>query len=174
MTVILRLMNPIIIEPVPATSAALSMANTIKDSIKTRVIAFLAADGVNASSVMEMQDALKDAGAMVDIIAPHLGTISGAANEIIPVNQSFLTAASVLYDAVYVPGGTNSVGTLAADPDAIHFLNEAFRHCKAIAADEDASTGIGGNIFCKKSSARQIEKTGGRRPDYRFGYAISY
>lgn len=152
--------EPTLSEPVPATSAALSMANTIKDSIKTRVIAFLAADGVNAGSVMEMQDALKDAGALVDIIAPHLGTISGAANEIIPVNQSFLTAASVLYDAVYVPGGHNSVGTLAADPDAIHFLNEAFRHCKAIAADEDAVQVLEATYFAKKVAPDRSKKPG--------------
>src|SRR6185295_14607338 len=45
---------------------------------------------------------------------------------------------SVLYDAVYVPGGTNSITTLAGNADAVHFLNEAYRHCKAIAADSAA------------------------------------
>lgn len=127
----------IIVEPEIPTSQALSMANTVKDSIKTRLIAVLVAEGVNAENVMAMQDVLKDAGAMVDIIAPHQGTVNGANKEIVPINQSFLTAASVMYDAVYVPGG-KSVNVLKNNPDAIHFLNEAFRHCKAIAADKDA------------------------------------
>lgn len=148
-----------IVKPVIDTSAALSMANTIKDSIKTRVIAFLVADGVNADSVIAVQDALKDQGAMVDIIAPHLGTVSGANDEIIPINQSFLTAASVLYDAVYVPGGTNSVATLEADPDAVHFLNEAFRHCKAIAADADAKQVLQATYFGKKVKVDSSDKS---------------
>ncbi len=37
------------------------------------------------------------------------------------VDKSLLTVASVLYDAVYVPAGNNSVATIADDPDAIHF-----------------------------------------------------
>jgi catalase len=148
-----------IIKPVVDVSAALSMADTIKDSIKTRVIAFLVADGVNAHSVIAVQDALKDQGAMVDIIAPHLGTVSGAKDEIIPINQSFLTAASVLYDAVYVPGGTNSVATLEANADAVHFLNEAFRHCKAIAADTDAKQVLQATYFGKKIKADSSDKS---------------
>jgi catalase len=40
----------------------------------------------------------------------------------------------VLFDAVYVPGGAASVATLGDDRDAIEFLTESYRHCKAIAA----------------------------------------
>jgi catalase len=39
-----------------------------------------------------------------------------------------------MYDAVYVPGGRQSVDKLKMDGDALHFVNEAFRHCKPIAA----------------------------------------
>lgn len=142
-------------EPLEVTSSldksqALSMASTPKDSIRTRKIAFLVADGVNDESVMNMQEALMDAGAQVEIVAPRLGTVSGENDSIIPVNQSFLTTASVLYDAVYVPGGINSVATLEADPDAIHFLNEAYRHCKAIAGDVDAAQAFRQTYFASK------------------------
>ena len=134
--------NPEAFEPFDFTSsisasAALSMANTVKSSIQTRVVGFLVANGVNEQAVMNMQDALLEAGAMVDIVAPVLGSIKGNKEAIIPVNQSFLTTSSVMYDALYVPGGAASVQTLIQTPDAIHFLNEAFRHCKAIAADAD-------------------------------------
>jgi catalase len=134
-------------------SAALSMANTIKDSIKTRKIAFLVDEGVNDDSVVMLQDALLDQGAVVELIAPRLGTITGKNNTIIPVNKSLLTAASVFYDAVYVPGGANSVGSLAKDHQAIHFLNEAFKHCKAIAADSDALPVLEATNFAKKLPA---------------------
>jgi catalase len=134
-------------------SAALSMANTIKDSIKSRKIAILVADGVNDEAVIAMQDALIDQGATAEIVAPRLGTIIGDKNAIIPVKHSFFTTSSVLFDAVYVPGGINSVATLASDPDAIHFLNEAYRHCKPIAADQEARQVIDTTYFSKKIPA---------------------
>lgn len=137
-------------------SPALSMANTLKDSIKTRLIAILVADGVNADSVTSMQAALVAEGAMVDIIAPRLGRVTAANDEPIVVNQSFLTAASVFYDAVYVPGGTNSVATLEGSPDPIHFLNEAFRHCKAIAADEQARQVLEATYFGRKIGKHEL------------------
>jgi catalase len=46
----------------------------------------------------------------------------------------FIATGSIMYDAIYVPGGQQSIETLKQEGDAIHFINEAFRHCKAIAA----------------------------------------
>ncbi len=116
-------------------SQALSMAYTPKDSIATRKVAILAADGVEEIQLTAMKEGLMAEGAVVEVIAPKLGYILSENNKSIKVDKSFLTTASVLYDAVYVPGGMNSTATLAAEADAIHFLNEAFKHCKAIAAD---------------------------------------
>jgi catalase len=48
----------------------------------------------------------------------------------------------VLFDAVYVAGGDASAGVLKAHADALHFVDEAFRHCKAIAA-----TGAGQEVL---------------------------
>lgn len=131
-------------------SPALSMANTIKDSIRTRKIAILAADGVMEAELMTVKNSLLAQGAMVDVIAPRLGTIAGANGTQITVDKSLLTVASVLYDAVYVPGGANSVATLEAEADAIHFLNEAYKHCKAIAATGDALQVLEVTYFAKK------------------------
>jgi catalase len=142
--------QPVRIKSSIDTSAALSMANTKKDSIKTRKIAFLVADGVNAASVTTVQNALTRAGAVVEIIAPKLGTVATGSKTTVPVKHSFLTAASVFYDAVYVPGGINSVATLEKTPEAIHFLNEAYKHCKAIAADAEAMQVLEATYFSKK------------------------
>ncbi|TDO20658.1 catalase [Pedobacter duraquae] len=131
-------------------SEALSMANTVKDSIKTRKVAILAADGVNEKSLNTVKDAIVAQGGVVEVIAPRLGYIVSENDKQIHVDQSFLTAASVLFDAVYVPGGTNSVATIEAEADAIHFLNEAFKHCKAIAADEQAMQVLEATYFSKK------------------------
>ena len=142
-----------------AKSEALSMAGTIKDTIKTRKIAVLAADGVDEKSLSKVKDTLIAAGAVVHIIAPKLGEIISIENKKIAVDESFLTAASVLYDAVYVPGGGNSVASLEAEANAIHFLNEAFKHCKAIAADEAALQVLESTYFFKKLPAESSKET---------------
>jgi len=115
-------------------SAALSMANTVKDTIKSRQIAFLAADGVDGNQLDAMKKSLEAKGAMVKVIALKNGKIKTANGKEVKVDESFLTTASVLFDAVFIPGGQQSVDALKEEMDAIHFVNEAFKHCKAIAA----------------------------------------
>ena len=134
-------------------SAALSMASGPADSIATRKIAILAADGVDEAAVISIKKQLLAEGALCDVIAPRLGFISGLKETTIEVPKSFLTTASVFYDAVYVPGGTSSVATLEADPDALHFLNEAFKHCKVIAADPEAIQVLNATYFGRKLPA---------------------
>jgi len=150
--------NPADYQPLPfegklKKSAALSMADTIKDSIKSRKIAILAADGVDVKSLNTVKAAILAEGGVVQVIGPRLGIIKAADNAGISVDESFLTAASVLYDAVYVPGGTDSIAALKAEADAVHFLNEAFKHCKAIAADE-----MGAKLFEVTNFSKKLPK----------------
>ena len=127
--------QPIKGSPKVKSSPALSMENTVKGNIKTRQIAFLTADGVDGKSVSMMKEALEAEGAMVKIIAPKSGTIKDASGNSIKVDHSFLTFSSVLVDAIYIPDGDSSVKTLKQTPKAVHFIDEAFLHCKAIASD---------------------------------------
>lgn len=115
-------------------SPALSMANGPKNSIKTRQVAILAADGVDGHALKAMKTALMAEGAQCKLIAPHGGFIKDDKGVEAKVDMSFLTAASVIFDAVYIPAGTKG---LLDNADAIHFINESYRHCKAIAADDD-------------------------------------
>ncbi len=130
--------QPTTVNPEFKDSPALSMANTIKNTIKTRQIAFLAADGVDAASVSMMKKALEDEGAIVRIIAPHAGFIKNSEGEDLMVDKSFLAFSSVLVDALYIPSGSSSIDTLKTIPSAIHFINEAYTHCKAICICGDA------------------------------------
>ncbi len=137
-------------------SDSLSMANTIKNSIKTRCIAILAANGVDENSLTLMKNALEAEGAKTKIVAPKLGTIKGVTGKEIKIDVSFLNTASVLYDAVYIPSGEKSANALMSEPDAIHFVNEAYKHCKAIAANGD------GVIFLNHTYAgnkNKVQKT---------------
>ena len=67
-------------------------------------------------------------------MATHLGTLKGQDGQELLINGTFQTKASVLFYAVYVAGGAASVATLQQDADAVRFVNEAYRHCKSIAA----------------------------------------
>ena len=53
--------------------------------------------------------------------------------DLIPV-QRIGKMSSVLFDAVYVPGGASSVAALEELPDALRFIDEAYKHGKPIAA----------------------------------------
>jgi len=122
-------------EPAVATSPELSMANTVKNTIKGRKIAILAADGVARVDVDRLTTALKQAGAQAHLISKNLGSIKSSDGHELSVDKTFPTSGgSVMYDAVFIPGGAESIAALRNQGDAVHFVNEAFRHCKAIAA----------------------------------------
>ena len=113
-------------------SAALSMADTIKESVKTRKVAILAADGVDEATVASLQRTLTAAGAVPKIVAPRGGTLKGVGGGDVAVDWSLLTVGSVLFDAVFVPGGAKSTEALGADGAAVLFVREAYKHCKAV------------------------------------------
>lgn len=121
-------------------SEALSQANTVFDSIATRQIAVLAADGFSMKNFGSIKKALEKEGAMVKIIAPHGGTITCDTGMEHDVDASIMTTESVLFDAVYIPGGKKSIDQLMNTAKYIKFINEAFKHCKAIAADGEGET----------------------------------
>jgi catalase len=121
------------------TSPALSMEHTVKNTIKSRMIAILATDGVNGEQLEKMRSALSEQGAVTKIIAPHGGTITDDSGNKLKVGHPLLNTSSVMFDAVYVPGGIKSVALLKNEPGAIHFINEAFKHCKAIAYSGEGS-----------------------------------
>jgi catalase len=120
------------------TSAPLSMANTIKNTIKSRKIAVLAADGVNGEQVERIRNILLNQGAVVEIIAPRLGQVVASPGTSVKADKSLMTVSSVLYDAVYIPGTAKSIKILLENPDAAEFISQAYKHCKAIAFEPDA------------------------------------
>ena len=117
----------------------LSQEEGPKDTIKTRKVAILAADGVSTSELTRMEAGLKKNGATAEVVAPHLGELRGTTGEMIRIDKSFSTTDSVMYDAVYVPGGKDSVTTLVGDYEVKRFLRDAYDHGKAIAASGEAA-----------------------------------
>jgi catalase len=113
-------------------SPALSMADTGDGSIRTRKIAILVADGIDSASLKPIRDALEQAGGKCKVVGPRLGTVASASKRQIDIDMTFANAPSVMFDAVLVPGGSLGAAALAATGDAVHFVLEAYKHCKAI------------------------------------------
>ena len=122
-----------------ATSPALSQERHARDTAKTRRVAILAADGVDGAAITAVRRHLTAAGATGDVIAPHLGHVASSTGAPLAVDKTLLTTASVMYDAVYVPGGAGSITTLRGDGDALHFVEETYRHYKPLAATNAGS-----------------------------------
>lgn len=131
-------------------SPAVSQESLAVKTAKGRKVAILAAHGVSADQVAAIQQALTETGAQAQTVSKYMGTIKSLEGQELAVDKTFLTAASVMFDAVYVPGGAQSTKTLAETGEALHFINEAFRHGKAIAA-----TGEGVELL-KNSSIQGI------------------
>ncbi|MEP7108514.1 MAG: catalase [Ferruginibacter sp.] len=157
--------QPTFIDQRIAKSPALSMTNTIKNTISTRHIAILATDGVNENSLTAMKTALEKAGAKTMVISLKLGIIKADNGKQIKVDQPFLGAASVLFDALYLPGGSKSIVALCAEPAALHFINETYKHCKPIAADDDGiellrSSAVGAVLAKENSDEKNLTGLG--------------
>jgi catalase len=122
---------------VTKSSPAVSMDKTVKNTVKSRRVAILAADGFNHDELMAVKDALQQAGASCKIVSMYRGMLKGHNGKEVEVDKNYVATASVLFDALYVPGGTKSIETLKTHGEALHFVNETFKHCKAIAASSE-------------------------------------
>jgi catalase len=137
-------------------SPALSQDNTKFESIVTRQIAVLVAEGFDMKSYDAMKKALEKEGAMVKIIAPHGGTIKCDTNMEHKVDASIMTTESVLFDAIYIPGGKKSVDMLMKNGKYLKFVNETFKHCKAIAVDGEGENLLDVSYVAKHKKDKAI------------------
>lgn len=155
----------------PQASPALSLADQ-PGSPKGRSVAILAAPGVDAKALATVKKALLAAGAQVKVLAPRLGAL-GRNGTAIAADKTIVTTPSVVFDAVYVPGGTRSIETLAQSGDALHFVAEAYKHAKPIAASgegadllQQAGVVEGPGVLIEDASAlvtQFVEALGGHR-----------
>ncbi|CAM3550573.1 catalase [Flavobacterium chungbukense] len=139
------------VESSVSSSEALSMIKnpTNSPTIASRKVAIICSDGVSEAAVLNMKKALKKEDAKGCIVAPHLGSVVTDADGAIAAEFSFLTASSVLFDAVYIPDGLG-LNALAENDDLFEFLNDAYKHCKVIGADGAASEIISSAPFASK------------------------
>ena len=113
---------------------SLSMVSPVASCIKTRRLAILVADGVEAAPLRRLQQDLGEAGVVCKLVAPHLGAVSTSTGRQLVVDHTFANMPSIMFDAVLIPGGATSAAALCALGDAVHFVLEAYKHCKTICA----------------------------------------
>jgi catalase len=143
------------------SSAALSQEGTIKTA-QGRKVAILATDGVDGPQLLALKKALAAAHAEAEVVSKFGGTIKSADGKEIEVDKTFLTTASVLFDAIYVPGGAQSIKALEINTDALNFIREAFGHFKPIAASGEgvdllANANLKGVNFSPSNDKEQIQ-----------------
>ncbi|MFH7019199.1 catalase [Flavobacterium sp. FlaQc-47] len=143
--------EPQTVDQAVTSSDALTMLKnpTNSPTIASRKVAVICADGVSEASVMNIKSALLKQDAKGCIIAPHLGSVLTDSDGAIHVDFSFLTASSVLFDAVYVADGLG-VKVLIDNDDVNEFLTDAYKHCKVIGADGEAINVINAAPFAAK------------------------
>ncbi|WP_247232229.1 catalase [Telluribacter sp. SYSU D00476] len=115
------------------TSDFLSMEKNKIESVKSRQVAILIEDGFKYDEVMQIKKALTDAGAMTKFVSKFQGKRKATNGEELETDKSHVTTASIMFDAIYIPDGKQSVETMLTQGDSIHFINEAFKHGKPIA-----------------------------------------
>lgn len=101
-------------------------------------IAVLATDGFEQVELERPVEALRAAGAMVEVIAPNAGEIQGFNHhdkgDKTPVDRALSDADAEVYDGLVLPGGVINPDALRLEVEAIDFIRAILQAQKPIAA----------------------------------------
>lgn len=122
-------------EPNTKISEALSMQNTIKDTIQGRKIGFIMANGCTINNIDALKTKLEEKGAKVEVIGPSLAPVKSENGTTYFPKHSLTSTRSVCFDALFICPGENSTKEFMIPENkhlVLNFINEAYMHCKAI------------------------------------------
>jgi protease I len=109
-----------------------------EDKLTGKKIAVLATDGFEQSELEKPVEALRQAGATVEIVAPKEGEIQGFEHHdkgrMVAVDRSLDGADAGDYDGIVLPGGVINPDQLRLEPKAIDFIRSFAEAGKPIAA----------------------------------------
>jgi protease I len=105
-------------------------------TLQGKKVAILATDGVEQVEFTRPRDALKEAGAQVDVISIKSDPIQAFQHldkgDTFPVDREVSDASAGEYDALMLPGGVANPDFLRVDPDAVAFVHEFFEQGKPV------------------------------------------
>lgn len=102
--------------------------------LEGRTIALLATHGFEDSELTQPLEAVKQAGAKVDIISEAAGEIVGKDSTRIVVNKTINEVTVDMYDGLLLPGGLANPDKLRMNNDAVTFIRDFFEQHKPVAA----------------------------------------
>ena len=109
-----------------------------EQSLSGRKVAVLATDGFEQSELEKPVEALKAAGATVEVVSPKGGDIQGWEHHdkgrAVKVDRLLADASAGDYDAILLPGGVINPDALRLEPEAIAFIRGFSEAGKPIAA----------------------------------------
>ena len=120
-------------------SPALSIQLNGPKSFKGRKVGALVTDGVDIGIFEGLKTALKNEGALLEIVAPKVGGVAASDGSWIEAAQKVDGGPSVLYDAVALLPSDDGAKLLAKEPAARDFVADAFAHMKFIGYVEPAA-----------------------------------
>jgi protease I len=136
--------------------------------LKGRHVAILAADGIDGAQLGGPRDALRDAGAVADVLAATGGEVRDAAGESVGVDRTLDVCHAADFDALVIPGGRLAMDALGRDQRAIQFVKEFMAADKPVAAIGDgvrlliaADTVAGRVIASSDDVADDVRRVGG-------------
>jgi protease I len=107
-------------------------------TLSGRTVAVLATDGFEQSELEKPVEALKAAGARVDIVSLKTGEIQGMEHDrkgrTTTVDKALSGADAADYDALVLPGGVANPDALRVKPEAVAFVRSFAEAKKPIAA----------------------------------------
>ncbi len=106
-------------------------------TIATRRIAILVEDGFSMTEVLAIRAMLSSVKAVSYLIGPYRNTIFGAsegAGAGLIADHHFEGQRSTMFDAILIPSGEEHSKQLIENGRVIHWIREAFGHCKVIGA----------------------------------------
>ncbi|MDO3423621.1 catalase [Chryseobacterium sp. APV1] len=158
-------------------SEALSMANTVKNTIQGRKIGFIVASGADFGIINDLKNKLEDQNAVVEIIAPSLAPVKTDKGDALTPKHSLTSTASVCFDALFIGAGEEAAKELMNAENkhkVLHFINEAYQHCKAIYFGEGTEVIYkSSNVAVKKHEDPAIVNWEDSDPDHKFTEAIA-
>ena len=127
-------MNDTPIPDYPPSPSLSLLARPGRTGIRTRRVALLAADGVDAGIARQVVAVLLKEGAQPRIAGRRLGDLAASNGKPLAVEVTFETSPSVLHDGTVVAPGEACADALAGDAGVLDFLREQYRHGKPLLA----------------------------------------
>lgn len=106
--------------------------------LKDKKIAFLATDGFEQVELTQPWEAIKAAGATVELVSPEKGKIQGMnhdekADEF-AVDRTIDSVSAEDYDGLVLPGGVANPDALRMNQSCVQFIHDFFEQHKPVAA----------------------------------------